>query len=70
MRSHTGTESQIRSLTLASGPGRGNRYRVNDDTEFRTPWAGSFVRALASYEPPFLGVVGPYCPEVRLNPKP
>ncbi|CAM9478688.1 unnamed protein product, partial [Phaeothamnion confervicola] len=33
-------------------------YRVNDDTEFRTPWAAKFVGALQRLGPPY-GVVGP-----------
>ncbi|EKX32560.1 hypothetical protein GUITHDRAFT_46116, partial [Guillardia theta CCMP2712] len=36
-------------------------YRINDDTEFRTLWAGAFVSSLAAFDPPFLGVVGPTC---------
>lgn len=38
-------------------------YRINDDTEFLTPWTSAFVRALASFEPPYRGVVGPTCLE-------
>jgi hypothetical protein len=38
-------------------------YRVNDDTEFRTPWASALTLRLASFNPPNVGVVGPTCKE-------
>jgi hypothetical protein len=38
-------------------------YRINDDTEFRTPWASAFTLQLANFNPPNLGVVGPTCKE-------
>jgi hypothetical protein len=38
-------------------------YRINDDTEFLTPWTSAFVSALASFSPPNIGVVGPTCHE-------
>jgi hypothetical protein len=38
-------------------------YRINDDTEFLTPWTSEFVRALGSFRPPNRGVVGPTCRE-------
>jgi len=38
-------------------------YRVNDDTEFRTLWASSYVLQLATFNPPNVGVVGPTCKE-------
>jgi hypothetical protein len=34
-------------------------YRVNDDTEFRTRWAGALTHALASFPVANLGVVRP-----------
>jgi hypothetical protein len=34
-------------------------YRINDDTEFLTPWTSAFIRALESFKPPYRGVVGP-----------
>jgi hypothetical protein len=34
-------------------------YRVNDDTELATPWAGALVRALATMDN--VGAVGPMC---------
>ena len=36
-------------------------YRINDDTEFLTPWTGAFVEALRGFTPPLRGVVGPSC---------
>ena len=36
-------------------------YRINDDTEFRTPFASALTTALANFKPPYLGVVGPSC---------
>ena len=36
-------------------------YRINDDTEFRTPFAAALTTALKNFEPPYLGVVGPTC---------
>ena len=36
-------------------------YRVNDDTEFVSPWATPLVRALRGFDPPLIGVVGPTC---------
>jgi hypothetical protein len=36
-------------------------YRINDDTEFVTPWARMFVRALQELSPMNVGVVGPLC---------
>jgi len=47
----------------AFGDGADYVYRVNDDTELRTIWAGAFVTALANMQPANLGVVGPKCPE-------
>ena len=38
-------------------------YRVNDDTEFKTPWAVQFVAALKQLQPSNFGVVGPLCRE-------
>ena len=38
-------------------------YRVNDDTEFLTPWTSAFVQALRDMSPPLRGVVGPTCNE-------
>ena len=38
-------------------------YRINDDTEFKTPWTSAFVSTLASFSPPNIGVVGPTCHE-------
>lgn len=38
-------------------------YRINDDTEFITPWTTAFVAALAAFSPPNIGVVGPVCHE-------
>jgi hypothetical protein len=38
-------------------------YRINDDTEFLTPWTGAFVDALRGFTPPLRGVVGPTCHE-------
>ena len=38
-------------------------YRVNDDTEFVSPWATPLVRALRGFDPPLIGVVGPTCME-------
>lgn len=35
-------------------------YRVNDDTVFQTSgWTEKFIQALAKFQPPFIGVVGP-----------
>lgn len=42
-------------------------YRINDDTELRTPWAGAMVTALSQFTPPFLGVVGPICYDGNQN---
>jgi hypothetical protein len=36
-------------------------YRINDDTEFATPWARMLVRALREFSPMNVGVVGPLC---------
>lgn len=36
-------------------------YRINDDTEFLTPWTTPFIQTLASFQPPYTGVVGPTC---------
>lgn len=36
-------------------------YRINDDTEFLTPWTSAFVNTLKNFHPPLLGVVGPTC---------
>jgi hypothetical protein len=36
-------------------------YRINDDTEFRTPFASALTNALKGFQPPYLGVVGPTC---------
>jgi hypothetical protein len=47
----------------AFGDGADYMYRVNDDTELRTLWAGAFVSALKEMTPKNLGVVGPTCPE-------
>ncbi len=34
--------------------------RINDDTEMETSgWTEAFIRTLASYDPPNVGVVGP-----------
>jgi hypothetical protein len=38
-------------------------YRVNDDSEFLTPWARPLVAALVSLDPPNVGVAGPTCRE-------
>ena len=38
-------------------------YRINDDTEFVTPWVSAAINALHSYSPPNVGVVGPICRE-------
>ena len=39
-------------------------YRINDDTEMVSPgWTTAFVRTLAAFEPPYMGVVGPTCRE-------
>jgi len=38
-------------------------YRINDDTEFITPWTSAFIATLASFSPPNIGVVGPTCHE-------
>lgn len=37
--------------------------RVNDDTEFITPWAAQSIEILLGFEPPNVGVVGPICNE-------
>lgn len=37
--------------------------RVNDDTEFVTPWASQSIDLLLSFQPPNVGVVGPICNE-------
>ena len=35
-------------------------YRINDDTEMKTPkWTEEFIKQLASYSPPNVGVTGP-----------
>jgi len=36
-------------------------YRINDDTEFLTPWTSAFINVLQAFSPPFRGVVGPTC---------
>jgi hypothetical protein len=38
-------------------------YRINDDTEFLTPWTSRFVDVLRNFTPPLRGVVGPSCPQ-------
>jgi hypothetical protein len=38
-------------------------YRINDDTELLTPWTSAFIRALESFTPSYMGVVGPTCQE-------
>lgn len=41
-------------------------YRVNDDTHLKTPyWATAYIKRLNSYDPPLVGVVGPYCNRTR-----
>ena len=41
-------------------------YRVNDDTVLTSAWTSSFVSTLLSFEPPNVGVVGPFCDENRM----
>ena len=42
--------------------------RVNDDTEFVTPgWVRLGIEALAAFEPPNVGVVGPVCREGKTD---
>lgn len=36
-------------------------YRINDDTEFVTPWTSALIGALRNFSPPLRGVVGPTC---------
>ena len=48
---------------LAHASGCDYIYRINDDTEFITPWTSAFVAALAAFTPPNIGVVGPVCHE-------
>ena len=39
-------------------------YRLNDDTQPRTPrWTEAFIQTLAEFNPPYVGVVGPSCNE-------
>lgn len=41
-------------------------YRINDDTGLKTPyWATAYIKHLKSYDPPLVGVVGPYCNRTR-----
>jgi hypothetical protein len=48
---------------LAHDSGCDYIYRINDDTEFITPWTSAFVTALAAFSPPNIGTVGPVCHE-------
>ena len=42
-------------------------YRINDDTEFISPWAWSAIATLRGFSPPLLGVVGPICLEGKTS---
>ena len=44
-------------------PGADYLYRINDDTEFITPWVGLALGTLRGYSPANVGVVGPICRE-------
>lgn len=50
-------------MAAAAEDGADYLYRVNDDTQFATPWVVQSVRTLRTYSPPNVGVVGPVCRE-------
>jgi hypothetical protein len=50
-------------MAAAAEDGADYLYRINDDTEFVTPWVGLALSALRGYSPPNVGVVGPICRE-------
>ena len=66
MGTHTGTCTQrhtAASRTSQEAAVRVRRYRINDDTQFVSPWLAEALRTLRSYTPPNVGVVGPTCHE-------
>ena len=50
-------------MKAAADDGAEYLYRINDDTEFATPWAQIAVDALQNFNPKNLGAVGPICRE-------
>lgn len=50
-------------MASAAEDGADYLYRVNDDTQFVSPWLADAVRTLRGYSPPNVGVVGPTCHE-------
>jgi len=50
-------------MAAAVDDGADYLYRINDDTEFVTPWVVQAISTLRSYSPPNVGVVGPICRE-------
>ena len=50
-------------MAAAAEDGADYLYRINDDTEFETPWVGLALSTLRGYSPPNVGVVGPICRE-------
>ena len=50
-------------MAAAAEDGADYLYRINDDTEFVTPWVGLALSTLRGYSPPNVGVVGPTCHE-------
>jgi len=50
-------------MAAAAADGADFLYRLNDDTALVDAWASQAVAALRSFDPPFVGVVGPVCDE-------
>ena len=50
-------------MAAAAADGADYLYRINDDTEFVTPWVAQALGTLRGYEPSNVGVVGPVCRE-------
>ena len=49
------------AMRTAYNAGADYLYRINDDTQFMTPFTSSAIASLQAYDPPLLGVVGPLC---------